>query len=235
MKIVHISDTHISDAHPARAEELAALVSFINAMGPRPDIVVHTGDVAHDGKAEEYRTARKLLDQLEAPYFAIPGNRDDRREFIGAFADGNNIRSGMPFVQYAVDFPNERLIFADTLSETSNKGRLCDVRLSQLETMLSAGVSRPTLLFLHHPPFKVDIIPDPHQFESWAEVEALERLLQGHPEVQGIFCGHVHRNIESSLGQIRVRTVSCVAKDLRKGKADLSRHELLTFRTRDFR
>lgn len=234
MQIVQISDTHISRDHPARASELAACIRFINRMDPAPDIVVHTGDVAHDGLAEEYDIARRLLDGLDAPYFVIPGNRDNRQELTKAFADGRHIRSGMEFIQYPVERPDARLIFIDTVSHAGNKGNLCAARLAHVETMLSADASRPSLLFLHHPPFEVGIIPDPFQYENWAAVEAFEALLARHRQVRGVICGHVHRNVQASIGSVRASTVSCVAPDLRKGKASGSNHELAIFSSRDF-
>ena len=234
LQIVQISDTHISCEHPARANELAACIKFINRLDPAPDVVVHTGDVAHDGLPEEYAIARRLLSELAAPYFVIPGNRDNRLELIKAFADGRHIRSGMEFIQYPVEHQDARLIFVDTVSNDGNKGHLCEARLAHVETMLSADASRPSLLFLHHPPFEVGIIPDPFQYTDWAAVDAFGALLARHRHVRGVYCGHVHRNVHASVGSIRARTVSCVAPDLRKGAVDLSKHELAIFGTSGF-
>jgi 3',5'-cyclic AMP phosphodiesterase CpdA len=198
---------------------------------PAPDVVVHTGDVVHDGMAEEYAIARGLLDELDAPYFVIPGNRDNRLELIRAFADGRHVRSGMEFIQYPVEHPDARLIFVDTVSTDGNKGHLCAARLAEIERMLSADAGRPSLLFLHHPPFEIGIIPDPFQYQDWAAVEAFGALLARHRQVRGVYCGHVHRNVQASIGSIRASSVSCVAPDLRKGKVDVSRHELVIFDT----
>jgi 3',5'-cyclic AMP phosphodiesterase CpdA len=234
MRIVQISDTHISRDHPARANELAACIQFINRMDPAPDVVVHTGDVAHDGLAEEYAIARRLLGDLTAPCFVIPGNRDNRLELIKAFADGQHIRSGMEFIQYSIERPDVRLICIDTVSTTSNKGRLCEARLAHAERMLSADASRPSLLFLHHPPFQIGTIPDPFQYEDWTAVDAFGALLARHRQVRAVICGHVHRNVQASIGSVSASTVSCVAPDLRKGKASGPRHELAIFSSVDF-
>jgi 3',5'-cyclic AMP phosphodiesterase CpdA len=234
MRIVQISDTHISREQPSRGEELAATVYFINRLDPAPDIVVHTGDVAHDGLAEEYAIARRQLDALRVPCLVIPGNRDNRLELIKAFADGRLIRQDMAFVQYAVELPDVRLVFADTASGTSNKGHLCAARLAEIDRMLSAETSRPTLLFLHHPPFEIGIIPDPFQYEDWAAVEAFTALLARHPQVRGVHCGHVHRNVRATIGTCAASTVSCVAPDLRKGAPTGQKHELAIFDAREF-
>jgi 3',5'-cyclic AMP phosphodiesterase CpdA len=234
MRIVQISDTHVSCEHPARASELAACIQFINRLVPAPDVVVHTGDVAHDGKAEEYAIAHGLLEELHAPYYVIPGNRDNRPRLIRAFADDRHIRLGMEFVQYPVEHPEARLILVDSVGSRGNKGHLCAARLADVDRMLSADAGRPTLVFLHHPPFEVGIIPDPFQYEDWAAVEAFWELLSRHHQVRGVHCGHVHRNVQASIHSIRASTVSCVAPDLRKGEVSGSSHELAIFSSHDF-
>jgi 3',5'-cyclic-AMP phosphodiesterase len=219
MRIIQISDSHISRDHLERGQDLEALVTHINALDPQPDTVVHLGDVAHNGLAEEYAIARECLDRLRAPLFVVPGNKDRRPEFIAAFADGDHIRPDMAFVQYSVERFATRLVFADTLNATSNKGRLCGERLKHLETLVVVDRSRPTALFLHHPPFAVSIAPDPFQFEDWAEAEAVQALVARHPHVCGLYCGHVHRGMETVIEGAPASIVSSIAFDLRWDKA----------------
>lgn len=227
MRIVQISDTHISRAHPSRVADLERCIDAVNALDVQPDIVVHTGDVTHDGLPEEYETARQLLNRLSAPYLVIPGNRDNRQELIKAFQDGQHIRVGMDFVQYSFDRRDARLICLDTASRTSNKGRFCADRLAEAERLLAAD-TRPSLVILHHPPFEVQTIPDPFQFESWAEAEALQALLSRHDQVRAVICGHVHRNVEGVAGSVPASAITCTAVDLRKG--DAGRDGLPVFR-----
>lgn len=218
MRIVQISDSHISREHPERAVELKTCIQHINALEPQPDIVVHTGDIAHDGLAEEYEVARQFLDTLSAPYLLLAGNRDNRQELIKAFADGGHIRLGMDFVQYSVEQFDVRLIVIDTVSGTSNRGCLCPTRLADIERMLLQDTTRPTLLFLHHPPFEVSVSPDPFPYELWDEAEALQAVIAQHAQIRGVFCGHVHRTVESTIGTVPASTLTCIASDLRKGK-----------------
>lgn len=229
MRIIQISDTHISREHPSRTADLERCIEAINALDQQPDLVVHTGDVAHDGLPEEYELARQVLARLSVPYLVLPGNRDNRQELIRAFQDGRHIRVGMDFVQYSVEARDARLVFLDTASRTSNKGRFCRDRLAQAERLLAADSARPTLVFLHHPPFEVGIIPDPFQFESWDDVRALEALLARHTEVRSVICGHIHRNADGAVGAVQASAITCTAVDLRKG--DAGRDGLPVFRT----
>ena len=215
MRIVHLSDTHIAHDRPARATALDACVDHIERLQPCADAVVHTGDIAHNGRVDEYRTARSLLDRLSMPYFVLPGNRDDRRSLAEVFADGRHIRPDMDFVQYAVEDFAVRLIIADSLNEGMSKGRLCPDRLAHIRRMLEADSARPACLFLHHPPFEVAVGPYPRHFDPWSEAGALAGELQRHDHLCGIFCGHVHRAFDTALGGVRASVVSCLADDLR--------------------
>ncbi|MGI9507378.1 MAG: metallophosphoesterase [Geminicoccaceae bacterium] len=215
MRILQLSDSHLSSKKPERAAELEACVSAINAFDTMPDLVVHTGDIAHDGRIEEYQTARNLLDRLSVPYFVLAGNRDRRRNLVDVFADGRHLCSDMPFVQYAVEDFDIRLIMIDSMSEATNKGRLCKARLDHIERMVMADPSRPAAIFLHHPPFRVDVGPAPFNFEDWSEAEALLKLCDRLDEFLCLHSGHVHRSFETSIGDVPASVLSCLASDLR--------------------
>jgi len=217
MRIVHISDSHISLAQPDRANDLQACVDLINASAEQVDAVVHTGDVAHEAAAEEYTIAKQCLEQLQAPYFVMVGNKDKREAMSDAFLDNKRMQLHSGFVQYMIDRFPVRLIMLDTLSEASNKGRFCQARLKHLQAMLESD-DKPVSLFMHHSPFEVSAIPDPYQFEDWSEVDALADMLNNYDHVTGIYCGHIHRTIMGRLNGLQVSAISCMATDLRKGK-----------------
>jgi len=204
--------------HPQRTADLQACIDAINASDKQPDAVMHTGDITHNGVAEEYNIAKQQLDALKAPYFVMPGNKDKRPALIDAFADGQSIKQGDDFIQYAVERFAVRLVVLDTLSVNSNKGLLGDARFKQIKAMLEAEPLKPTAVFMHHTPFEVGAIPDPFQFEDWQEVTKLRALLNSHQQISGIFCGHIHRSIDGRLGDLNVSAISCMATDLRKGE-----------------
>ncbi len=218
MKIIQISDSHISVNHPDRTQDLKICIQRINELTDAPDVVIHTGDIAHDGLPEEYQIAKECLDQLQAPYHVLTGNRDKRSEIVKTFADGTSIVQSDRFVQYAIELYDTRLIVLDTLCEHSNKGQLCAERLSHFEKMLATDTTRPALVFLHHTPFEVPPIPDPFQFEDWTEVEKLRQILLQHPTVTELYCGHVHRNVRGTIANLPISAITCMARDLRKGE-----------------
>ena len=231
MRIIQLSDSHLSSDKPSRALELEACITYINALQPQPDVVVHTGDISHDGLVEDYRVARRLLDVLTAPYFVLAGNKDNRQNLIDVFADGVHIREDMSFVQYAVEDFAARLIMVDTVSTSSNKGQLCETRLDHVQQMLTRDSSRSAVMFLHHPPFQVNVGPEPHNFVDWSQAEALMAELGRHEHLRGIFCGHVHRGFETSIGDVPASVVSSVASDVRWDKPKAAERNLPIFDT----
>ena len=217
MIITQISDTHLSRAHPQRTDNLVACVAHINAQAKQPDVVIHTGDITHDGTEEEYADALHALAPLKAPLFAIPGNRDNREIMGKTFADYIPQQRNTPFLQYAVNRFPVRIICLDTLSEASNKGQLCPVRFADVLAMLQQDTNTPTAIFTHHPPFEASSSRDPFQFEQWDIAEKLMAAFIDAPNVFGLFCGHVHRPNRKRIGSLPVTTMTSIALDLRVG------------------
>ncbi|MBV8121514.1 MAG: metallophosphoesterase [Alphaproteobacteria bacterium] len=76
MRIIQISDTHLSPGKPHFADNWAPLAAWIAAQ--RPDLVIHTGDVTVDGAAVEADLSycAGLLNELGIRWLAVPGNHD---------------------------------------------------------------------------------------------------------------------------------------------------------------
>lgn len=200
MIIAQITDTHIkANGRLAyrKVDTLAGLqacVDHLNALAPRPDVALMSGDLVDFGTPEEYAVARPALDRLAMPCFVIPGNHDDRDAMREAFAD----HAYLPpkgFLNYAVEDYPVRLIGLDTTVAGKPHGELCEDRLAWLAGCLSRAPDKPTLIFMHHPPFLTGIAHMDRQ--NCRNGEALGRLVEGHPQVQMILCGHVHRPIQT--------------------------------------
>ena len=78
MLIVQISDLHVAGAEAEVRRfvdtnaNLARAIAYIEAMRPRPDLVVATGDLTDNGLVEEYQLLRELLDRFEIPVLPDP-------------------------------------------------------------------------------------------------------------------------------------------------------------------
>jgi predicted MPP superfamily phosphohydrolase len=75
-RLVIVSDTHLSARAPEAQQNWSAVATHI--AGVRPDLVIHLGDLTLDGLrvADDLRYGRTQLDQLAAPWRAVPGNHD---------------------------------------------------------------------------------------------------------------------------------------------------------------
>ena len=220
MLLAQISDTHIlapDSDHPAalqRALWLQRCVADINRQAP--DAVIFTGDTVQHGQAEEYARLRALLAPLKAPLYVIPGNRDDNTALRTAFNDLAYLPKGDGFLHYTVESHALRLIGLDSTNPGERKGVFCPARQAWLEARLQDQPDRPTLLFIHHPPFDVG----DHYVGGYRqpeEAEALGQVVSRHSQVKRLLCGHVHCPHERSWAGTQASIMPSIAVDVRKG------------------
>ena len=216
MIIAQISDTHIALDTPdadRRIRDFENTIADINALDPAPDVIIHTGDIVHNGRQDEYAQAAAILANARAPVNVMVGNKDDRANLRATFSPGGDSE----FIDYTVeDFP-VKLVILDTLNTRSNKGDFCLERAGRLTAMIEAETSKPIAVFAHHPPFEVTVGPDPLNFETPEMMTRLREALQHTRRVVAVFSGHVHRAAEGHVGGIPAIVVPCVATTLRKG------------------
>lgn len=200
MLIAQITDTHIkADGRLAYRRvdtqgALARCVAHVNALDPTPDAVLVTGDLVDMGRPAEYVALRALLDRLLPPYYVVPGNHDERSALRAAFADHAYLPRDGEFLHYSVDGFPLRLIGLDSTIPGKPGGMLCAARLAWLDRRLADAPDRPTLLFMHHPPFATGIAHMDAQ--RCANATAFGAVVERHPQVVRLLCGHVHRAIQ---------------------------------------
>ena len=206
MIVAQITDTHIKRRgrlayrRVDSASALAACVAHVNQLRPRPDLVLITGDLVDAGAPEEYSVFRELVAPLAMPYFLIPGNHDERENLRAAFPDHAYLRQDPTFLHYAIDDWPVRLVGLDSTRPGAPEGQLCEVRLRWLEQQLARAPGRPTLLFMHHPPFLTGI--GHMDVQNCRDGPALARVLAPHRDSIRLVCGHVHRAIHSNWGGV---------------------------------
>lgn len=199
--IAQVTDTHIKAkgrrAYGGHVDTHGALdrcVRHLNSLEPRPDVVLVTGDLVDMGRPDEYATLRGLLDCLDAPYFVVPGNHDDRDALRAAFADHGYLPQQGEFLHYCVDDHPLRLVGLDSTVPGEPGGLMCDARLAWLDATLGNAPARPTLLFMHHPPFVTGIAH--MDVQRCANADRFGAVVARHPQVVRLLCGHVHRSIQ---------------------------------------
>jgi 3',5'-cyclic-AMP phosphodiesterase len=223
MLIAQITDTHIKPEGRLAygvvdtAPYLARCIAAIEASKPRPDVVVMTGDLVDAGRAEEYERLKRLIGDLSMPCYLIPGNHDDRGAMRKAFPDHAYLPTDGEFLHYVIAGWPVRLIGIDTVVPRRGHGELCEERLAWLDARLGEEPDRPTIVFMHHPPFATGI--EHMDALSLREPENFGAVIARHPQVERILCGHVHRSIQSrfhgTIASIAPSSAHQVALDLR--------------------
>lgn len=221
--LAQISDTHLTvpvadDARSGeRSDYFRRCVADINSLHPRPDAVIHTGDMTQNAYHDEYVLAREILSELEMPFFITPGNRDSRAEIRAVFSTDDYSPPDKNFIHYAVNIGSLRLVSVDTVNEGTREGDLCDKRIADVDATLSEAPDIPTVLFMHHPPFDVLTAKYPFQFLNREAVEKFVTVLGRHTQIEHVFCGHSHRCYTTEISDIRASTLPSIAADLRLG------------------
>src|SRR5580693_2258026 len=80
LSFVQISDSHMGfnkAANPDVAATLKAAVNKINALSVQPEFLLHTGDISHLARPEEFDTVDQILKGAVAKdVFFVPGEHD---------------------------------------------------------------------------------------------------------------------------------------------------------------
>jgi len=196
--LAQLSDPHLGarwegvDPQP----RLEAVIEAVRALPNPVDAVVITGDLSDSGSEADYRLARRLLERLEAPVHALPGNHDLRGPLRRAFELPGE---GDDPVVYCADVGELRLVAFDSIVPGQDPGAFGPEQLRWLDEELSREPERPTLLAMHHPPL-VTGIPEWDGINlAPAEREALAEVVGRHPQLRAIVGGHLHRIATAAL------------------------------------
>jgi 3',5'-cyclic AMP phosphodiesterase CpdA len=214
LSFVQISDTHIGFNKPANehvTDTLKKAIAAINALSVQPAFVVHTGDISHLSKPEEFDQAKQLLSQLKAPLFTLPGEHDtigDRgKAYEEAFPRKDAQEGLQTWDQGGIHFVSltNVLDFGNTGS-----GKLGQAQLDLLaKDLATQKQDTPIVIFSHIPLY--DLYPK----WGWATDDSAQllSLLSRFASVT-VLTGHIHQVIEHSEGNIRFHTAAATAYPL---------------------
>ncbi|MBF6597870.1 MAG: PQQ-binding-like beta-propeller repeat protein [Fermentimonas sp.] len=197
-KFALVTDTHIGN--PLNNEDLIRTVEDINTI-PEISFVIISGDVTEFGSYEELRIAKDILDNLNVPYYAIPGNHDSNwsesgtNDFLKIF--GNETfgfeYNGYKFIGLASG-PNMRM----------SPGQIPRENLTWFFNELEQTSNEIPIIYVNHYPMDEGL-------NNWFEVMDELRLYN----VKLMLCGHGHNN--SALNFEGVKATMC-RSNLRAGK-----------------
>lgn len=197
MLIIQITDPHIVLTNEKAygvaetAINLINCVKAINALEPKPDVVLITGDISNDGTTEQFIYAKKILDKLNAPYFVIPGNHDSRESTRKIFCDQTcPVTTSDTYINYVIDQFEIRLIALDSTIHEKPGAELCPERLNWLNQKLAQEPEKPTIIFMHHPPVKCSVLET--DTDGFIGADKLGDIIEKYSNIKAILCGHIH-------------------------------------------
>jgi Icc protein len=198
MLICQLTDLHVC-AVGASCNRLSETNMFttrafraVAAMRPAPDVVVITGDLTENGTAAEYANLAALIRQyLPMPVYVIPGNHDRRENCRLALGHLPGVTADPVYVQFVVDEYPARLVMLDTVVFGFGHGELRDEQLAWLDRALASQPDKPTMIAMHHPPFRCGIAHVDRIFLR--NTNAFAAVIARHAQVERIICGHHHR------------------------------------------
>jgi 3',5'-cyclic AMP phosphodiesterase CpdA len=199
IRLVHVSDTHLSPTHAYFAMNWDAFAADMAAAPP--DLLVHGGDLAFNAPAVEadLAYAAQRVRALEVDWLAIPGNHD-----IGEAPPYARLDQPLTPARIAAwhrhvgpqwwvrDVGNWRLIGLDTSLMGTGLAQEAEQRAVFVQA-LAGRAGRPVMVFVHMPPFDGDPADDAHTTSVIpypARGDFLDTCHQGGVKV--IACGHLH-------------------------------------------
>ena len=218
MLIAQISDIHVTP-DLSSLQTLERAIDWLKTF--RPDALVVTGDLVDDGWRQGYRLITACLRSLDCAVPLLPGNGDDAFLMRSELAAVGTWAAAAGPMHFRAAVNGLILCGLDVTVAGQSYG---DV-LPHLHWLTSAlaDVKTPVLLFMHQPPFRIDIeaLDQVRCKNDGALLSALEAM--DRPPLT-IACGHVHRPVSGRLGSIPVQTCGslCLPNPLLlDGRADL--------------
>jgi len=209
IKFVHLTDTHMNapgkDGQFAKfnlADKVEQTFRHVAETGVAPAFVLITGDLSHEGDAEDYAHIRKLLDEgskrIGAPVHVVLGNHDHRSPFRQGYLGEEP--SERPYY-YSVTIDGLRLIGLNSQVPGNHNGTLDEEQLAWLKQELSTSAPKGTIVGIHHPLLNIGGLLGDHLLTNREEIG---RILAG-TDVVGVMAGHVHsNNVGSYQGIVNV-------------------------------
>jgi 3',5'-cyclic-AMP phosphodiesterase len=211
LSFAQISDSHMGfnkPANPDVAGTLKAAVDKINGLSTAPEFLLHTGDISHLSKPEEFDTVDQILKATGKEVFFVPGEHDvlndDGAQFRERYGKGAKGAGWYSFEKKGVHFIG--LVNVMNL-KAGGLGTLGHEQLEWLEDDVKhLKHSTPLVVFAHIPLWTV--YPD----WGWGTEDSAQALayLKKFGSVT-VLNGHIHQTMQKVEGTVTFHTAASTA------------------------
>jgi 3',5'-cyclic AMP phosphodiesterase CpdA len=209
---LQISDSHIGFNKPANPDALGTLreaIAKVKAVAPKPAFMIHTGDITHLSKPDEFDNAAKLIGEANLDVHYVPGEHDFIDEGLGkAYLDrygkGTKGQGWYSFDDHGVHFIGLNNVVD---LKAGGLGRLGSDQLAWLADDLKGKVnSTPIVVFAHIPLWTV------YADWGWGTDDGLQALdmLKRFGSVT-VLNGHIHQIVQKVEGNMTFHTARSTA------------------------
>ena len=212
LSFVQISDSHMGfnkAANPDVVGTLRAAIDKINALPARPEFMLHTGDISHLSKPEEFDTVDQILKSASpTDVFFVPGEHDvlddDGRQYLERYGKGT--RGGG---WYSFDAKGAHFIgLVNVLNlKAGGLGTLGAEQLAWLQDDVKhLKHSTPIVVFAHIPLWSV------YPQWGWGTEDSAQALaaLKKFGSVS-VLNGHIHQTMQKVEGRVTFHTAASTA------------------------
>lgn len=209
---VQISDSHMGfnkPANPDVAATLQAAVDKVNGLATPPEFMLHTGDISHLSKPEEFDAVDQILKSARPKdVFYVPGEHDvlndEGKQFLERYGKGSQGAGWRSFDKNGVHF----IGLVNVLNLKA--GGLGTLGREQLEWMEGdvkhLKHSTPIVVFAHIPLWSV------YPEWGWGTEDSAQALayLKKFGSVT-VLNGHIHQTMQKIEGNVTFHTAASTA------------------------
>ena len=210
---VQISDTHIGfrikDVNPDVNGTLSQTIDIVNAMPKQPALVIHTGDITHLSKPDQFDLAQEALARLRTTELhTVPGEHDVTdetvTEYFNRFGKASNNQGYYSFDHAGVHF----IALINVLQfKPGGLGTLGSDQIAWVTQDLKArSSSTPIVVFAHMPLWTI--------YEPWGwgtgDADQLMTQLRRFGSVT-VLNGHIHQIVQKVEGSVTFHTARSTA------------------------
>ena len=204
---LQISDSHVGFNKPANPDALGTLreaIGKVKAVKSRPAFMIHTGDITHLSKPDEFDNADQIISEAKLNVHYVPGEHDFIDEGLGkAYLDrygkGTKGQGWYSFDDHGVHFIG--LVNVVDL-KAGGLGRLGADQLAWLaDDLKDKSASTPIVVFAHIPLWTV------YADWGWGTDDGLQalNLLKRFGSVT-VLNGHIHQIVQKVEGNMTFHT-----------------------------
>lgn len=222
LSFAQISDSHMGfnkAANPDVVGTMKAAIDKINGLSTKPEFLLHTGDISHLSKPEEFDTVDQMLKSAVAKdVFFVPGEHDmlndDGKQYLERYGKGSKGAGWYSFEKKGVHF----IGLVNVLNlKAGGLGTLGPEQLEWMENDVKhLKSSTPVVVFAHIPLWTV--YPD----WGWGTEDSAQALayLKKFGSVT-VLNGHIHQTMQKVEGNVTFHTAASTAfPQPQPGKAD---------------